>query len=355
MIKHSFRTLILWALDITGINALCRLLNRKKALVLWYHGVCGDKFDLLKGYDERHVPKSVFQKQLKYLKHCGYTFTGMTDLVNAIKNKNVTGKIIVLTFDDGFKNVVDNAYPVMKEFGAKGCFYLVSELIGTNELLWTDFIETVIRSQPDGGFQFTFEGQIIHYQLVGKKLREFAMKDIKTKLRTLSDEKRLEHLEQFRNHLLKDIPEEFGMADWETIKELDPNTLEIGSHTKRHPNCANLATDNELEDEIFGSKNDIERNIGRKIEHFCYPAGSYNDRVIAMVKKFGYQSAVTIEKGYNDASSDLYRLKRIEANAQLLFFKASVSGSIDILRRIRYFNTSPSSRADMLAENLEVN
>jgi peptidoglycan/xylan/chitin deacetylase (PgdA/CDA1 family) len=334
-INSILRILFLQALDISGVNTLFRRMHRNKALIIWYHGICDEDFDLLKGYDERHVSKELFRKQLKYLKSRGYVFISMTDLTNAIEHKKKMNKFVVLTFDDGFKNVVENAYPIMKDFGAKGCFYLVSDLIGTNELLWTDFIETVVRNQKSDNFQFIFKGETINYKLSDKKSYEYAMKDIKTKLRALPDKNRVEHLKQFANHKLYNVPKEFMMATWEQIKGLDPNILEIGGHTGSHPNCANLTTESELEYEIYKSKNDIERNTGRKIEHFCYPAGSYNDVVISKVKKYGYKSAVTIENGFNDKKSDLFKLKRIEANEQFPFFKASVSGSIDMLCRIK--------------------
>jgi peptidoglycan/xylan/chitin deacetylase (PgdA/CDA1 family) len=223
----------------------------------------------------------------------------------------------------------------MQEFGAMGCFYLVSDLTGTNELLWTDYVETVIRNQKKGNFEFIFKGNKVHYKLGDKKSYEYAMKDIKAKLRAIPDTERLEHLKQFNNFRLDNVPKEFIMASWEQVKEFDPGVLEIGSHTRRHPNCANLTSDAELEDEIRNSKIEIEKNIGRKIEHFCYPAGSYNDRVIAKVKEYRYKSAVTIMHGFNDENSDVYRLRRIETGESFLLFKASVSGSYYMLRRIK--------------------
>lgn len=326
---------LLWLLDILGINALCRMINRKKAVILWYHGICDESFCLLKGFDERHISKSLLKKHLEHLKRKGYAFVSMTELIDAIKNKKRVGKSVVLTFDDGFRNIVENCYPIMKEYGAKGCFYLVSDLIGTNQLLWTDYIETVVRNLNKGNFQFTFKGEKIQYKLVDKKSYEVTMQDIKAKLRMISDKERHEHLTQFNNLKLDDVPKEFSLATWEQIKALDHSVLEIGSHTRRHPNCANLTSDKELEDEIRDSKIDIEKNIGREIKHFCYPAGSYNDRVIAKVKEYGYESAVTIMHGFNDENSDVYRLRRIETNESFLLFKASVSGSYYMLRKIK--------------------
>lgn len=330
------RGLLLRFLDISGINILCQRINRNKALIIWYHGICDEDFDLLKNYDERHIPKSLFTKQLEYLKAHGFTFVSMTDLKNAITNKTKIDKFVVLTFDDGFKNVVENAYPIMKQYGAKGCFYLVSDLIGTNELLWTDYVETVIRNHGD--FQFVFKGEIIDYKMDHKGSYEHAMKDIKAKLRTLPDDQRLEHMRQFRSRRIKDVPKEFEMATWGQINELDPNIMEIGSHTRKHPNCNNLTSDEELEDEIYNSKTYIENIIGHEVEHFCFPAGSFNEKVISKVQKYGYTSALTTENGFTDKHSNLYRLKRIEATGQFLHFKANVSGSNSILRRIKGLN-----------------
>ena len=78
-------------------------------------GICDDNFTILKGYDERHIPKSLFRKHLVYLIRKGYQFVTMSDLVLLLKEKRKLNKIVVLTFDDGFRNVIENAYPIMKE------------------------------------------------------------------------------------------------------------------------------------------------------------------------------------------------------------------------------------------------
>jgi len=325
-IKSNLRALMVWPFDTLGINALSRALNRHKAIILWYHGICDDGFDLLKGYDERHISKSSFRKQMEHLKRKGYSIISLTELVNTIKNKGKFYKNVVLTFDDGFRNVIENAYPIMREYNAKGCVYLVSDLIGTGTLLWTDYVETVIRNQKQGNFQFDFKGEKYTYILTNKKSYEYAMRDIKTKLRSISDIERREHLKQFINLKIENTPKEFLLASWEGIKELETDVFEIGSHTKSHPNCTNLISDEELQNEILFSKNKIEEMIGRKIEHFCYPAGSYNDRVIDTVVASGYQSAVTVDYGFCDENADLYRLKRVEARSSLLIFKSCISG-----------------------------
>ena len=234
--KKHFARLTLFLLDTLGINAAFRLLNSKKILVVWYHGVCDNGFDLLKGYDERHVPMSVFRNQLEFLKKKGYVFVTASELVEVLKQKNAVRKLALITFDDGYRNVIENAYPVMRELKVKGCLYVVSNMIGTQHPLWTDHVETMIRDCGLDNFAFLFKGQEIVYRLDSALARQVAMKDIKRKLRSISDKERDAHLQQFDGKP-NATPAEFLFAGWEQLTSVDPETLEIGSHTRNHPDC----------------------------------------------------------------------------------------------------------------------
>lgn len=222
----------------------------------------------------------------------------------------------------------------MRKYNAKGCFYLVADLIGTKKLLWTDYIETVVRNAEKGNFKFIYKGEEIYYNLSTEALYEKAMKDIKAKLRSIPDKEKNEHVRQFQNNKADNIPREFSFASWEQIKHLDRNILETGSHTSTHPNCENLTTDDEFENELKNSKNKLEKMLGYEISHFAYPAGSFNDKVINNVIKFGYKSALSVIPGFNDRNTDLYKLKRITVYEDFLLFKASVSGSHLFIQQI---------------------
>ena len=64
----KYSTILLTLFDKLGINAIFRFFYKNKAMILWYHGICDDDFTLLKGYDERHIPKSMFKKHIIFLK-----------------------------------------------------------------------------------------------------------------------------------------------------------------------------------------------------------------------------------------------------------------------------------------------
>ncbi len=332
--NKAIRDLLLSVFEYSGVNKLSKFFCRNRILILWYHGVCDDGFDLLKGYDERHIPLSLFRQQLAYFKKNKYTFISLSDIPEIMSKRKKVRNPVVLTFDDGFKNVITKAYPVILEFGAKGCIYLVTDLVGTENLLWTDYIETIIRNYTKKELIFIYKGNKFNYEIGTKEQSEFAMLDIKARLRKLTDIERKKHLKQFEDIELGEKPTEFLMADWGDLREIDPKVLEIGCHTRRHPNCDALFSDAEMEDEINNSKEKIERMLKLEVKHFCYPAGAYNENVVKYVEKCGYTTATTVENGLNGHKDNLFKLKRVFVDEDYVLFKAHVSGFYFFIKRI---------------------
>lgn len=333
-IKKYIRDFILKLAVISGLNTIYGYFNKEKLVILWYHGVCEEDFTLLKGYDERHVPVSVFEKQLKYLKKKGYYFLNMTEVANILSNKGqISDRLVCLTFGDGFENVVKNAYPLIQKYGAKGCFYIIPSLIGTKELLWTDLVDVVLWQNNKGHFTFKFGEKDINYKTTSRKEIIAAIKDIKEKLRSVSNEEHLELLKQFQRVRLKDVPEDFSISNWEQVKYLDPHILEIGSHSLTHPNLDRLDTETKTQKEISLPKNLIEEELQRSVNHFSYPAGAFNNNIKSVVRKAGYTTGVSIIPGLNDYKTDIFELRRIGVTSNMTRFKTAITGFEDGLSR----------------------
>ena len=86
--------------------------------------------------------------------------------------------------------------------------------------------------------------------------------------------------------------------------------MEIASHSSTHPMLHSVAED-QAEAEIRDSRSALERAFGSTIEHFAYPFGMLSPRVVEIVRRNGYRSAVTTEPGIAGACDDLYRLPRL--------------------------------------------
>jgi len=100
------------------------------------------------------------------------------------------------------------------------------------------------------------------------------------------------------------------------LRELSDAGLEIGSHTVNHPDLRTLA-DAALGNELVRSKHDLEHLLGRAVTSFAYPRGRFNRRVRQAVADAGYLTACCTLGGLNDAGTDPFLIRRIQAGAQL--------------------------------------
>ncbi len=102
-------------------------MQQKPIPILMYHSIAA----MPKGTVMRslHVPPNLFKSQMWLLKIMGYQGLSMSKLQPYLTGEKV-GKVIGITFDDGFKNNLTHALPVLKKFGFSATCYIVSQKIG---------------------------------------------------------------------------------------------------------------------------------------------------------------------------------------------------------------------------------
>lgn len=78
-----------------------------------------------------YLKPSMFKRQLYILSKLGYkSISGKDNLLNIDLEKNYEKKIVLLTFDDGYKDFIQNAYPTIEEYGYKAIIFVVANEIG---------------------------------------------------------------------------------------------------------------------------------------------------------------------------------------------------------------------------------
>ena len=102
--------------------------NRKPIAILMYHQIAlappkGSPFRSL------YVAPKVFARQMAWLKLWGYTGLSMSGLQPYLRGER-TGKVIGITFDDGYQNNLTNALPVLSKHGFTSTCYAVSGFVG---------------------------------------------------------------------------------------------------------------------------------------------------------------------------------------------------------------------------------
>lgn len=101
--------------------------------VLCYHEVRPDRDD-----DCMNVKPEVFRRHIREFKEAGFTFLDAGSLRNLAGGMPLPEKALLITFDDGYADNYNYAYPILKEEQAPGAFFVVSSTIGNDNRMTAD-------------------------------------------------------------------------------------------------------------------------------------------------------------------------------------------------------------------------
>jgi len=102
-----------------------------------------------------------------------------------------------------------------------------------------------------------------------------------------------------------------GYMNTEMMKEMDASGLmTLASHTRHHAPLTKIARDTQI-DEIFGSKEDMEKEYGHPVDYFAYPYGYLNEQVKQLTTEAGYRLGFSTILGSLHTSSSRMELRRI--------------------------------------------
>jgi peptidoglycan/xylan/chitin deacetylase (PgdA/CDA1 family) len=93
--------------------------------------------------------------------------------------------------------------------------------------------------------------------------------------------------------------------------------MEVGAHSRTHPHLPGCS-DNELKNEIEGSKADLETLTGTTVTQFCYPYGDLDERISSAVKNAGFDAATTTQRGRARVGDNHFLLRRILVSGSTL-------------------------------------
>ena len=122
----------------------------------------------------------------------------------------------------------------------------------------------------------------------------------------------------------------YGSMKKETILELAQYPwITMASHSRTHP-LLSILTEEQIADELTGSKQDLETLLNRPVSYFAYPSGNLDARVLRMAQEAGYKLAFTTAakqlKGLPETDFSITRVKISRTSDCLALFWFKVSG-----------------------------
>jgi peptidoglycan/xylan/chitin deacetylase (PgdA/CDA1 family) len=285
---------------------------------LLYHRVSSDNrsLDAFSPYSGLSVTKEVFEIQVEFLKK-NYNCVSLPYALDLLTKGELTPKTVVLTFDDGYKNNLDVALPILEKYEVPATIYLTSGLIDRTAELWWFEQEKIIKNSSK--LDFSWKDLVIKTPLYTQEEKFEAIVRFNNLFRgyTLTDQR--EFMKVMRAQYGKEYSIENEILNWEEAKKLDEHPLiTLGAHTKNHAMLSKLEPE-ELKSELTESKIRLEEMLGHEIAHLAYPFGAKGEvgqREFKATRECGYKSAVTTRQGhfYPQHRDYIHILPRISIN-----------------------------------------
>ncbi len=220
------------------------------------------------------VPTGRFAEQMALLKEFGYTVVGLDAVLDHyVEGAALPEKAVLITFDDGYRDNLENALPALQAHGYPAVLFAPLGFVGDRRPLPHD------------------------EHLAGRGIIN----------RTL---------------------------DWGELRELEQAGVRIESHGISHRPLAELEID-ESAREIAISKLRLEEALGRPVRAFAYVKGSeahYRPVHLSLLRQAGYDLGFTSVSGANGPASDRFRLRRYNVEPYpARTFELVLAGACDLI------------------------
>lgn len=215
---------------------------------------------------------------------------------------------VTLTVDDGYASFVSAVLPSLVRHRLTAAWFVPTALVGAAETFWFDRVQTAVVASPHD--RLVFQGRT---RTLTSWNRAYVAIEAKQEIKRADPSRRdalVAELIAAADEPPADRIAALRIVNREALRALDPAVVEIGSHSRSHPQLSQL-DDAALDSELRGSKDDLESWLGRPVRHFAYPSGDHDPRVVAAVKRAGYASAWTTEPRAAAASDDAFRMPRV--------------------------------------------
>lgn len=153
--------------------------------ILMYHSISDLSERISHPYYETKTSPRVFEEHMKFLRERAYSSIGINEIPSVIKNENGSGRVVIITFDDGYRDFCDNAFPILEKYGFKATVFLSTALMGSKR---SALLGKEIMSWSDAS-QLQKEGIIFGSHAVNHPiLKKLTLKDLEYELRISKEE-----------------------------------------------------------------------------------------------------------------------------------------------------------------------
>ncbi len=291
--------------------------------ILAYHGVTAHPETQLRNVRRLHIPADRFEEHLKILTRDWRPIT-LRELVEAVEaGRSLPARSVILTFDDGYRNFLTVALPLLRKFAVPATLFVVT---GSHERLWQDEIELAVEQTTAKGV--FWNGFDLSLCSVDEKRR--ALMRIVPAFERLGPGRHRairDVLQQLVRSGAYDGDDDRDLLSWEELTAVRNAGIELGSHSDHHGPLTERLLE-EVENALLASRQELERRFGPSRYPLSYPYGAWSPLIGAAARAAGFCCGLITRPGLNATNADLFGLKRflMGADDDALRLRASLSG-----------------------------
>jgi peptidoglycan/xylan/chitin deacetylase (PgdA/CDA1 family) len=308
-------------LHYSGVQDVISTVQRRavggvRVLIVSYHRVVGNyALEAERALPTLNIDVDTFRKQMEVLSET-HDVVRLDQALDVLSGRRGARRdLAVVTFDDGYRDVYEHAFPVLREMKLPAVAYVPSAFIGTDRRLAHDRLWAALKTMDkrslgpmsvgvggelEGILLRAFEGAATPNKVLERLITDNPTPVLYGLAEALEDRLRIDRAEAPRGQL----PMTFEM-----LREMAAHGIETGAHTADHTVLTNQPLD-DARREIAACKAVLEKGTGRPVRHFAYCNGWYSAGVAQALRAEGFVSAVTTEDMPNMPGVDPFALKR---------------------------------------------
>lgn len=306
----------------TGLGRALAPITQGCGAVFMLHHVRPARSDAFQPNRHLEITPEFLRLAVEQIRANGYEIISLDEAVTRLNSGYSQHRYAVLTFDDGYRDNLKVAYPILKELQAPFTVFVASGLVDRDTELWWLALERMIVENDE--INFTPDGKTN-----GVACRTDTEKD--DCFQMIADFISSEVSEKEQRAIIRSLADRYGvdlaeLADqqvmtWDEVRQLESDPLvTIGAHTHHHFALARLSSEAARED-IQQGIDRLETELGQRPKHFAYPYGkahAVSESVADILREMGFSSAATTLPGVLQSvnARDLMMLPRVSLNGR---------------------------------------
>ena len=242
-----------------------------------------------------------------------------------------------ITFDDGYKDILTHAYPMIQEYNLPFNIFVVTNCVDTGIPPWT----------------FVLDYMFVHTSVMENKVRDLLPPKFQTPVWN-SVKDRIEFARKlkpflknsandFREKVVKAYTECFRdvvmppdlLLNWDELVYIKERGVNISSHSHTHPLLGKMEQESAIVAEFQTSYDILTRRMGQAPISISYPVGSVDERVKRIAREVGYKVGFAVnQEEYNSDKQDIFEIPRIELyNESMIKTRLRANGTLQNIKK----------------------